>query len=639
MLAALSVVGLPVAVSAQGSPSIEILNPSGYSTNMELSSKTDVDGAYHFVAWVPEVPPSPFVEFELQPAAGISITIEATRVGTDTFEAFHNLSGLSDGAYTLRAILFSGQEQFGAGDSRTVTINNANVPPPPQSETVEILHPTNGGQIGFFNPPSGRPNTMIDVKGSTEAQQARLLYSVSRPGTEPAWTECGAAEFDSTDFGRGRCTLAENVAPSQVTAVAAVANMTPPPAPPGGPADDAGDAHRVFPYLSVPASVAIEPESQTIPVATCSPVLRATALDQFGRPLANPNFDVHAFGPSDQLQFATISGTTDNFQGPDKGPHSQENTARCSETAAEGRQGETNRVAQHDEKHIESRGEFRDEGVFKFALRSDSVGGTNVLVWVDADDDDLQDGTEASGGARIGWGQDPPPPVRQVFLDPANPSATVGSCVRLVLSVKEGGSPLTSGNADVHLTGPDSTVSFCTPPDGSVLREPDSGEHVAGVHADGTRHAEGELNSAGQLVFGVMSTSQGQTTVTAWLDETDDDTLSNEPAASTRVSFGVDGDRAISLDASRRRVPRNARVRLSGVISGSEACEGDQPVRFKARRPGTNRFRTIASRATNAQGEFAIRTRVRRTTEYRAVAPRNGVCNVSKSRIVRVRAT
>jgi hypothetical protein len=209
MLAALSVVGLPVAVSAQGSPSIEILNPSGYSTNMELSSKTDVDGAYHFVAWVPEVPPSPFVEFELQPAAGISITIEATRVGTDTFEAFHNLSGLSDGAYTLRAILFSGQEQFGAGDSRTVTINNANVPPPPQSETVEILHPTNGGQIGFFNPPSGRPNTMIDVKGSTEAQQARLLYSVSRPGTEPAWTECGAAEFDSTDFGlpgdRGRC--------------------------------------------------------------------------------------------------------------------------------------------------------------------------------------------------------------------------------------------------------------------------------------------------------------------------------------------------------------------------------------------------------------------------------------------------
>lgn len=623
--------------SAQAAPAIEIISPSGYSPSMELSSKTDIDGAYHFVAWVSQVPPSAFVEFELQAAAGNGVTIEAARVGTtDTFEAFHNLVGLSDGAYTLKAILFSGQEQFGEGDSRTVTINNSNVPPPPQSETVEILHPSNGGQLGFFNPPTGRPNTIIDVKTSADAQQARLLYTVSPPGTEPVWDECGAVEIEDSDFGSGRCTLKEGASPAQVSAVAAVANMTPPPAPPGAAADDSGDAHRVFTYASIPSRVIVTPETQTVTVATCSPVLRATAFDQLSRPLANPNFDVHAVGPTDQLQFGT--GGVDTFQAPDKGPHSQENTVKCSETAPEGKQGETNRVGQNDEKHIESRGEFRDLASFRFILRSDSIGGSNVIVFVDADDDDVQDPSEAAGGARIGFGQDPPPPIRQVFLEPTNAEATVGSCLQMTLSAKESGNPIAGANADVHLSGPDSTVAFCTPSGGTPLRQPDQGEHVAGVHSDGTNHGEGELNSSGQLVFGVTSASEGQVTVTAWLDETDDDTLSNEPATSTKISFGVSGERSISLDASRRRVPQGRRVRLFGAISGSEACEGGQTVKLKAKTP-RGRFRTIGSKTTTSTGEYSFRTRVRRTKDYRAVAPRDGVCQTAKSGTVRVRAT
>ena len=626
--------------SAMAAPAIEIISPSGYSTNMELSSKADVDGAYHFVAWVPQVPPSPFVEFELQPAAGNGVTIEATRVGTtDTFEAFHNLAGLTDGAYTLKAILFSGQDQFGEGDSRTVTINNSNVPPPPQSESVEMLWPTNGGQLGFFNPPTGRPNTIIDVKGSTEAQQARLLYTTSRPGTEPEWVQCGAAEFDATtDFGSGRCTLAADTPSSQVTAVAAVANMTPPPAPPGAPADDSGDAHRVFPYTSAPQRVVVDPESQKLEVGKCSPTIRAIAFDQFSRPLANPNFDVHAVGPSDQLQFAVLPGSNDTFGPPEKGPHSLENTARCSETAAEIKQGETNRVGQSDEKHIESKADFRDDTVFRFLLKSDTIGGTNVIVFVDSDDDDVQDPTEATGAARIGWGQDPPPPLKQIFLDPQNPSATVGSCVRLVLSVREDGRAVAAGNVDVHLSGADTTPTFCSPSGGSAVRDPDSGEHVSGVHSDGTRHGEGELNSSGEFVFGVTSSSQGEVTVTGWLDEVDDDTLSGEPTTGTKVGFGVSGDRSISLDASRRRVTRGGRVRLFGVISGSEACEGGQTVKLKSRSPG-GRFRTIGSKTTSSAGEYAFSVRVRQTKDYKAIAPRNGVCQTAKSGVVRVRAT
>ena len=640
LLAVIALIGalLPMG-SAFAAPAIEIINPSGYSTNMELSSKPDADGAYHFVAWVPQVPPNAFVEFELQPAAGNGVTIEASRIGTtDTFEAFHNLVGLTDGAYTLKAILFSGQEQFGEGDSRTVTINNTNVPPPPQSESVEILWPVNGGQLGFFNPPAGRPNTIIDVKGSTEAQQARLLYTASQPGTEPEWVECGAAEIDATsDFGSGRCTLAEGAAPAQVTAVAAVANMTPPPAPPGPPADDSGDAHRVIPYSSVASQVVVDPPSQNFEVAKCSPVMKATAYDQFSRPLANPNFDVHAVGPTDQLQFAVLPGSYDTFAPPDKGPHSTENTARCSETAAEIKQGETNRVGQSDEKHIESKGDFRDDTTFRFMLKSDSVGGTNVIVFVDADDDDIQDPTEATGAARIGWGQDPPPPLKQIFLDPLNSSATVGSCQRMTLSVREDGGPVSGGNVDIHLSGAETMPTFCTPSGGSLPRDPDTGEHATGVHSDGTRHGEGELNTEGQLVFGVTSASQGEAAVTVWLDEIDDDTFSREPSTGTKVSFGVSGDRSISLDSSRRRVRKGGRVRLFGAISGSEACEAGQTVKLKARTPG-GRFRTIGTRTTTGSGEYAFGVRVRKTKDYRAIAPRDGVCQTAKSGTVRVRA-
>lgn len=169
------------------------------------------------------------------------------------------------------------------------------------------------------------------------------------------------------------------------------------------------------------------------------------------------------------------------------------------------------------------------------------------------------------------------------------------------------------------------------------MRDPDAGEHVTGVHSDGTKHGEGELNSSGQFVFGVTSASQGETLVTGWLDEVDDDTLSNEPSTGTRATFGVSGERSISLDAGRRAVPRGRKVRLFGAVSGAEACEAGQTVRLKARRPG-GRFRTIGTRTTDGGGEYAFRVRVRKTKDYRAVAPRDGICEVAKSGTVRVRA-
>ncbi|MFP5352576.1 MAG: hypothetical protein ACLGIB_08445 [Actinomycetota bacterium] len=466
LLIAALVGGLLPMSPAQAAPAIQLLNPSTYNgAAPEISTKQDLDGNYHFVAWVPSVPSNPIVEFEIQTAAGTSLrTINASRVGADTFEGFDSLAGLADGSYMVAALLYSDGNQVNEGiDRQAVTVRNGALG---QVETAEITVPANGGSLGFFTPKGARPRALVDVATSDGARQVRVLVSTTRPGNEPEWTQCGTATV-SAQAARVRCTLPEGTEPSQVTALAATANQTPPPGPPQAPADDSGDAHRVTVYTAVPTRVSIDPEAARAEVGTCSADFRATVTDQLGRPLSAVNVDVHAVGPSDQLQFAAGGGAM-QFQAPEKGPHSSEPTRRCTELDAEGRQGDTNRIGANDEKHIESRLDVtnpgtNNQGAFIFRLYSDMAGGTQIVAWADVDDDDVQQPSEASGGARLGWGQDPPAAVKQAFLEPSSGSGTVGSCQRFVLTVKEGGNPAAGRNADVHISSSDTTPSFCAP--------------------------------------------------------------------------------------------------------------------------------------------------------------------------------
>lgn len=631
---------LPIPV-AKAAPAIQLLNPSTYNgAAPEISTKQDLDGNFHFVAWVPSVPQNAIVEFEIQSVAGNSLrTINASRVGADTFEGFDNLANLADGNYLVAALLYSNGDQVDEGiDRQAVSVRNGTLG---QVETAEIVAPGNGGSLGFFTPKGLRPRALVDVATSDGARQVRVLVTKTRPGGEPEWVQCGTGTV-SSQSARVRCTLPEGTEPAQVTAVAAVANQTPPPGPAQVPADDSGDAHRVTVYNAVPTRVSIDPEATRAEISTCSPEFRATVTDQLGRPLSAVNVDVHAVGPTDQLQFAA-GGNAMQFQAPDKGPHSSEPTHRCTELDAEGRQGETNRIGANDEKHIESRSDVtnpgtNNQGAFIFRLYSDTVGGTEIIAWADADDDDVQQAAEASGGARLGWGQDPPAPTQQAFLEPSSGSATVGSCQRFVLTVKEGGNPAAGRNADAHISSADTTPSFCTPSEGSATRLPDQGEHVAGTHADGTKHVEGELDSQGRLIFGVTAPSEGRVVVQGWLDESDDDTLtSGEAAAGGAVSFALSGDRDVSLDSSRRAVRKGGRVRLFGAIDGSPSCAEGQVVKLRSRVPG-KRFRTIGQKRTNGSGEYGFRVKVFKTKDYKVIAPRAGVCDKARSNTVRVRA-
>jgi hypothetical protein len=205
--------------------------------------------------------------------------------------------------------------------------------------------------------------------------------------------------------------------------------------------------------------------------------------------------------------------------------------------------------------------------------------------------------------------------------------------------VREGNSPVVGQNIDIHITGPDASVSFCDPPGANTRRDPDQGPHVAGTHTDSNaKHAEGETDETGRFVFGVSSAGEGRTNIAAWIDDNDDDVQgTTESAAPAHVTFDVEGDRSVSLQANKNRIRKGRRVRLTGSISGSAVCEAAQTVKLKARRPGA-RWRNVATKTTAGDGSFGFRPKVWKTKDYRVIAPRDGSCEKARSRIVRVRA-
>lgn len=650
---ALLVALVPV-LPARAEPAIAFLNPSGYSARLQMSDKADQDNAYHLVSWVREVPANPLVEFEfVSPTGTVNQTIDATRVATDTWDAFLTLGGVPDGQYLLRTRLYENFTGPGTGrevasDEITVTVEAEDVPPPPEANTVEILYPDNGGALGFFNPRGKVTNFLIDGIASEGTDQVRALYSTSPPGTAPEWVSCGSTRvpLEANVMVRARCDLAEGASGMQITAVALVANETPPPADPNAVGDATGDAHRVAPYEQVPQRVFMSPEAVEAGVGTCQ-ILVANTFDQNGRPIAAANIDVHATGPDDQIQFAIIERTTSpqagvltsGFKAPDRGHPSERSSYNCGNNEQQGRQGDHNIPGANDPQHIESTDGTDRDGNFTFALRSAIGGPTQVEAWVDADDDDVLQASEAIGGARIGWGQPPPPPVRNILLEPTSASATTGTCQRMVIAAREGGNPLAGVNVDVHASGPNESVAFCAPPDASFGREPDQGSHVAGADDAQTRHLEGETDNSGRFIFGVTAASDGVTNVTVWIDGLDDDTLtSGEPSRLGQVQWAVSGDRSISISSNRNKVRRGRAVRISGAIDGvSSTCETGQVVRLRSKRMRGGNFRTMRSTTTDTDGDYSFRVRVRKSKRYKAVAPASEACEKAVSRTITVR--
>ncbi|MEA2433965.1 MAG: hypothetical protein QOG54_1422 [Actinomycetota bacterium] len=634
------------AAPATAAPEIKLLYPTSLYTG-HVPELTDVQ-PNHFAAWVKELPPNPLVEFEVGPigggplpGGGLAQTIDATRVGnSNTWQAFFTIPGsFPEGSqYEVRARLYSGQEAV-ASAVQTVSINKSDVPP--AAQVVELTSPAMGDTMGFYTQ-GNQAFGILTGNASTDTDQVRVFYTLSGEGAAPAWKSCGSGRVETNKTFRARCTLAAGDAASGVTAVAAVANNTPPPSPPNQTADDAADAHRVFPYAQVPSSVFVNPVAIKTDPNTCLKV-SALARDQFSRPIPGANIDVHAEGPNDQLRFARdddtpVTNTTDDFQAPDKSHSEKEPAVKCSNFMADGEQGDHNVVGPPDRKHIESVDGTSDDGLFQFALYSGAVGTTSITAWVDSNNDDLMGNSEASGGVQVGWGENPQPPQLAITLQPTNPSAARGSCQRMEALARQGGNPVPNANIDVHAAGPDPSVTFCPVSDGSANRAPDQGEHTSGAHADGTKHIEGETDSFGRFTFGVLSSNEGSTAVTAWIDTTDDDIQASEPSQSATITWTPPGERSITLDVNKSSVRSGGTVKLFGSIDGDAACESAQTVKIKSRRPG-RKFRNVSSAVSDDSGSYEAKVRVRRTLEFRTVVIAGGACSAAKSNIVKVKAT
>jgi hypothetical protein len=400
----LSTTFLPTA-PALGAPTIAFLNPSGYSSPVTISDITDQDGFVHLVAWAKEAPTQSLVEFELQPSGQSAATFTADRVTVDTWEAFIPIANSypDTSGYALTARLYEGVP----GDADEVTstqiiveVDQSDVPPP-TAETVEMTYPGNGEPLGFFRPPGQRPNALVDYQASLNTGRVRAFYTQSLPGFAPVWEVCGTSTPAGGGAGRVRCTLGTGDALKDVTAVAVLSNKGSPSADYNPALDDTGDAHRVYPYVQQPTDLQLA-STDTPMVGTCS-FLTATVSDQFVRPIAGANVDVHAQGPTDGLRFMSSPGKTSPFQPPNTGHALKEDAKRCSNNESFRRQADHNNPDGPDAKHVESVKGTTNLGEFLIGLRNPAPGDTKVRAWVDRNGDDTKDNGEPAQAVELDW--------------------------------------------------------------------------------------------------------------------------------------------------------------------------------------------------------------------------------------------
>jgi len=461
-------------VNAQTSPTntcgatIQWLNPSANGLQSEIADENPEDPTgpdrFHLVAWVSTVPSGAVVDFKYKPAGNeVNIKTNVSKSG-NVYEFFWDIPPeLDDTTVILRAILSTNNTEC-TRDEQSVVVNNDSAFPvgDPTAPTVEMTDPINNQAMGFYKNPAGTSIGVIKANASDGATYVRGVYSVSTQGTEPAWKDCGDPETAAEAEDGIRCTLATGDDPNEVTAVGVVANRTPEPLPYDENFDGSSDAHRVASYFQNPTTLTLEfvdgngnstgPSAPNTAVGGCSPNLRATVVDQVGRPIPAMNVDFHAKGPGDDLGFAA----GDAFKNPDMGAHSAEAARVCPLGTQGGMQGEHDKPgSEADEKHIESTNGTNNSGQFVIRLFSPATGVTQITAFADVDGDDDFCSSEQSDDAAIGWG-----PTQNANVEGLDPQET--TCTRPNVSPSPSTAPPTATPTSTQTSSPSATSTTTT---------------------------------------------------------------------------------------------------------------------------------------------------------------------------------
>lgn len=543
--------------------------PPGVADTPKISDRFDgVDERYHVLVGVVNAPPNAVVELYVArgtPAVETTIGLMDQVVGNpNTYEFFWDIpANFAEGAATMRVRLYEGGTSEVAKDDVAVDIQHLDggIPPQPADETIELTWPVQNGPVQFYKPRGGTWRGSVEGITSTHTSEVDLFYTTTQPGFgEPVYKLCGnAAQYSKTDFYTiepipfaATCTLQGTDTPAQVVAIAGVTLEADKPDRSDANfvrnelTQDAADVHLAQAYVPDPDTMQLKleplitgqtPDNNRRVVGGCLGYV-ATVTDHINRPVQGVNIDVEMVGPNDQVQFGDENSTTtpesDGYQNPDKGGHQSESAHDCDTVAnQQGTQGEHNVPGGNDTKHRESTAGTSGSGRWRFHIFSNVAGFTDLSVWIDeedlgaqseqrpADSDTLDQG-DAFKTMRAQWYSTAP----TVDITPAGGVELVGTCARYQVKVRSGTAAVPQANVDFHATGPDNALDFCDPGDGTDLTAPDAGEHDgedanesshpgAGIKA---QHAEGQSDSAGNLVIGITSPVVGDTTLLAWLD-------------------------------------------------------------------------------------------------------------------------
>lgn len=379
-------------VESTADAAISFLNPSPYgSAGTNVGRKQDTDTAFHVVARVSSIDPVPGVEFFYRSGSNPLVKIgNGNRIGqTDAYET-HWAADVADGSYTLVARIAG----TNIAAEQSVTVRNQGSQTDPTVvpfETVEITSPLNGARASFVR---GR----LSVRGiaSAGAEGVVLYYTKAGPTATPgsgAWTQCGTSTLPSAAAPKEftlNCALAGSDQPTLVTGVAAIAynclqdcraSQT----------NHSGDAHRVIGSEADPV-LSMEPAETAADVETCQKFV-VSLVDQTGQPIRDENVDVHVSGPGNSGNFcAPADGTGTTRRAPEGGSHTAD--------------GDEVDEAYHDEggnriQHTE--GETTANGRLIFGIESETPGDAQLTVWLDQNDDDVQNEGERSDVSVMHW--------------------------------------------------------------------------------------------------------------------------------------------------------------------------------------------------------------------------------------------
>ncbi|MDQ3956396.1 MAG: hypothetical protein M3285_12700 [Actinomycetota bacterium] len=205
----------------------------------------------------------------------------------------------------------------------------------------------------------------------------------------------------------------------------------------------------------------------------------------------------------------------------------------------------------------------------------------------------------------------------------------------------------TAGNAPVSGTEIDAEATGANDPDNANSRT--SPDFTCTTDAEGDCTITHDPSGTG---------SAGTTTYRAWIDsdyfhETDESDASEGRDETATAGAGEepdgtdvvdnewlgDGNRSITLQSNKSSREAGKRVRFFGEIDGFPACEDNEVVRLRRSPPDRNRWKTIDTTVTLPDGSYEFRKRIRKTRDYKAVAPNSPTCKKARSPIIRVVAT